>query len=155
MPGDFSIARHRCVKGNPPRKPARGLLAEWVHRLEERELLVHVLAGYEVKRIYCEYCPPIHLQQLKKALVSRDEAKRVEVVLDQFPARKISVKKLEDASRSIRRTSHEETLYAGLQFAEDFMRFRRDRRNYQHVVVLDGAHQSRSLGALPRTFARE
>jgi len=121
-------------EGEPAAETRAGLLEEWVHRLEERELLLHVLAGYELKRIYTEYCPPIHLQQLKKALVSRDEAKRVEQVLDQFPARKISVKKLEDGSRSIRRTSHDESIVAGLQFAEDFMRFRRDRRNYQHVV---------------------
>jgi len=110
------------------------LLEEWVHRLEERDLLFHVLASYDIRRIHGDYCPPIHLQQLKKAVVNRDEAKRVEQILDQYPARKISMKKLEDASRAIRRRSHQDTLEAGLQFAEDFMRLRRDRRNYQHVV---------------------
>ena len=110
------------------------LLEEWVHRLEERDLLFHVLASYEIRRIHGEYCPPIHLQQLKKALVNREEAKRVEQILEQFPARKISMKKLDDSSRAIRRRTHEETLAASLQFAEDLMRLRRDRRNYQHVV---------------------
>jgi hypothetical protein len=110
------------------------LLEEWVHRLGERDLLSHVLAGYEIRKIHGEYCPPIHLQQLKKALVNRDEARRVEQILEQFPARKISMKRLDDASRSIRRRTHEETLPVGLQFAEDFMRLRRDRRNYLHVV---------------------
>ncbi len=110
------------------------LLEEWVHRLEERDLVYHMLAGYEIRKIHGEYCPPIHLQQLKKALVSRDEAKRVEQILEQFPARKISMKKLDDASRGIRRRSHEETLAIGLQFAEDLMRLRRDRRNYHQVV---------------------
>jgi hypothetical protein len=121
-------------EGEPPAEMRARLLEEWVHRLEERELLVHVLAGYELRRIYSEYCPPIHLQQLKKALVSRDEVRRVELVLDQFPARKASSKKLEDASRAIRRSSRDESLAVGLQFAEDFMRLRRDRRNYHHVV---------------------
>jgi hypothetical protein len=111
------------------------LLEEWVHRLEERDLLFHVLAGYELRKIYVEYCPPIHLQQLKKALVNRDEAKRVEQILEQFPARKISLKKFEEASRAIRRRSHEETLAVGLQFVEDLMRLRRDRRNYQQVAA--------------------
>src|SRR5271155_5672075 len=92
------------------------LLEEWMHRLEERDLLFHLLA-------------------LKKALVNRDEAKRVETILEQFPARKISMKRLEDASRAIRRRSHEEQLSITLQFAEDFMRLRRDRRNYQHVAA--------------------
>jgi hypothetical protein len=111
------------------------LLAEWVHRLEERDLLFHVLAGYELRRIHSDYCPPVHLQQLKKALVSRDEAKRVETILEQFPARKISMKRLDDASRAIRRRSHDETLAIALQFAEDLMRLRRDRRNYQQVAA--------------------
>jgi hypothetical protein len=111
------------------------LLEEWVHRMEEHDLLFHVLASYELRRIYSDYCPPIHLQQLKKALVNRDEAKRVERIIEQFPARKISMKKLDDGSRAIRRRSHEETLAVGRQFAEDLMRLRRDRRNYQLVAA--------------------
>jgi len=110
------------------------LLEEWVHRLEERDLLFHVLAGYELRKIYSDYCPPIHLQQLKKALVNREEQKRVERVLEQFPARKISMKRLDDASRAVRRRTHEETLGVARQFAEDLMRLRRDRRNYQRVA---------------------
>ena len=118
-----------------PAETRAQLLEEWVHRLEERDLLFHVLAGYELRKISSEYCPPVHLQQLKKALVNRDEVKRVEHILEQFPARKISIKRLDDAARSIRRRSHEETLATGLQFAEDFMRLRRDRRNYQQVAA--------------------
>jgi len=110
------------------------LLEEWVHRLEERDLLFHVLAGYELRRIGSEYSPPIHLQQLKKALVYREEAKRVAQILEKFPARKVSMKKLEESSRGIRRRTVQETLTLGLQFAEDLMRLRRDRRNYQQVL---------------------
>ena len=44
------------------------------------------------------------------------------------------MKRLDDASRAIRRRSHEETLATALQFAEDLMRLRRDRRNYQQVA---------------------
>jgi hypothetical protein len=111
------------------------LLEEWIHRLEERDLLFHVLAGYELRKIAAEYCPPIHLQQLKKALVVRDEAKRVTQILEKFPARKVSMKKFEQSSRAIRRRSTQETLAIGLQFAEDLMRLRRDRRNYLQVAA--------------------
>jgi len=111
------------------------LLEEWVHRLEERDLLFHVLAGYELRRIASEYCPPIHLQQLKKALVYREEAKRVAQILEKFPARNVSMKRLEESSRGIRRRTVQETLTLGLQFAEDLMRLRRDRRNYQQVAA--------------------
>ncbi|MGB0034501.1 MAG: hypothetical protein WBP79_03405 [Candidatus Acidiferrales bacterium] len=122
-------------EGEAPAETRAQLLEEWTHRLEERDLLFHVLASYELKKISAEYCPPVHLQQLKKALVNRDEAKRVERILEQFPARKISIKHLEEGSRAIRRRTREETLTVGLQFAEDFMRLRRDRRNYQQVVA--------------------
>jgi hypothetical protein len=122
-------------EGEPAPFARARLLEEWVHRLEERDLLFHVLAGYELPKVAAEYCPPIHLQQLKKALVNRDEARRVEQILEQFPARKVSMKKFEEASRAIRRRSHEETLAIGLQFAEDLMRLRRDRRNYQQVAA--------------------
>jgi hypothetical protein len=122
-------------EGENARQTRSQLLEEWFHRLEERDLLFHVLAGYELRRIYADYCPPIHLQALKKALVNRDEAKRVETILEQFPARKISMKRLDDASRAIRRRTREEQLATVLQFAEDLMRLRRDRRNYQHVAA--------------------
>ena len=131
---DAQFAQSGSGGAGTPEACAR-LLEEWVHRLEERDLLMHVLAGYELRKIASDYSPPIHLQQMKKALVSRDEAKRVEAILEQFPARKISMKRLEESSRAIRRRSHEETLAVGLQFAEDLMRLRRDRRNYQQVAA--------------------
>jgi hypothetical protein len=120
--------------GSPAETRAH-LLEEWVHRLEERDLLFHVLAGYELRKIAGDYCPPVHLQQLKKAVVNREEAKRVAQILEKFPARKVSMKKLEESSRAIRRRTAQETLAVGLQFAEDLMRLRRDRRNYQQVAA--------------------
>ncbi len=145
-----------AAESDVPPETRQRLLDEWVHRLEERDLVYHMLAGYEIRRIYAEYCPPIHLQQLKKALVSREEAKRVEQILEQFPARKISMKKLDDASRGIRRRTHEETLPVGLQFAEDLMRLRRDRRNYHLVVgAMDRINLVRSEHSRQLSFANK
>jgi len=121
--------------GEAPPETRERLLREWVNRLDERDLLAHVFAGYELRQIYMDYSPPVHLQQLKKALVVREETKRVEQVLAQFPARKFSLKKLEDSARAIRRIPPEEIPAIALRFAEDFTRLRRDRRNYQHVVA--------------------
>jgi hypothetical protein len=120
--------------GQAPPEVHAQLREEWMHRLEERDLLFHVLAGYELRKIYADYCPPIHLQQLKKAIVHREEQKRMATILEQFPARKISMKRLEEASRAVRRRTHQETLATCIQFAEDLMRLRRDRRNYQQVA---------------------
>jgi class 3 adenylate cyclase len=112
------------------------LLEEWHHRLEEKDLLGYVLASYEVCNLSNDFCPPVHLQQLRRALLSRDELKRVEKVLSQFPARNFSLKRIEEASKALKRYSHEESKATALRFAQDLMRLRRDRRNYQHVVAL-------------------
>lgn len=111
------------------------LLEELIARLERHEILLHVLASYEVRNLHLEYSPPIHLQQLRKSLVSREEFKRVEEILKQFPARQFSVKKLEEAARRLRRYSHEEQRALVLRFAEDFMRLRRDLSDYQRAVA--------------------
>src|ERR1700728_1092378 len=49
------------------------------------------------------YSPPVHLQQLRKALVSKEEMKRVEGILKQVPARQLALKPIEDLSKKLRR----------------------------------------------------
>ena len=66
------------------------LLAQLTQRLEERELMLHILASYEIRPIAENFCPPVHLQQLRKALVTKEEAKRVEEMLKQVPAKRLS-----------------------------------------------------------------
>jgi hypothetical protein len=111
------------------------LLEEWIARLEQRDLLVHILASYQLRNICHDYCPPIHLQQLKKAMVSREEYKRVEDILKQFPARQYSMQRIEELSKKIRKTPKEEVRTVAIRFAEDFMRFRRDIRNYEKLTT--------------------
>ncbi len=111
------------------------LLEEFVSRLEQSDLVVHILASYQLRNICHDYCPPIHLQQLKKALVSRGEYKRVEDVLKQFPARQYSMQRIDDLAKKIRKTPREEIRVVALRFAEDFMRLRRDTRNYDRLTA--------------------
>ena len=74
------------------------LLTRLLDRLEQYEMLFHVLASYEVRPIASEYCPPLHLQQLRRALVSKDELKQVERVIKQVPAKKLSLRTIEEVS---------------------------------------------------------
>jgi hypothetical protein len=108
-------------------------LEEWVARLEQRDLLMHVLASYELRNIYHDYCPPVHLQQLKKGLVFREDLERVAEILKQFPARRFSIERIEGLAKKIRRYPREEARAVALRFAEDFMRLRRDLRNYERL----------------------
>jgi len=111
------------------------MLDEWVARLEQRDLLIHILATYQLRNISLDYCPPIHLQQLKKALVSREEFKHVEDILKQFPARQFSTQRIDELAKKIRRATREEIRAVALRFAEDFMRLRRDIRNYERLTA--------------------
>ena len=145
-----------------PRGPAAELrarlLEDLVVRLEQRGLLIHILASYQLRNICHDYCPPIHLQQLKKALVSREEFKRVEDILKQFPAREYSSQRIDQLSKKIRKTPREEARAVALRFAEDFMRLRRDTRNFERLcaamerINLVRNERTRSLSMMNRTL---
>jgi hypothetical protein len=111
------------------------LLVQLLERLEQHEILYHVLASYEIRPIASDYCPPVHLQQLRKALVSKDEMKQVEQVIKQVPAKKLSLKVIEELSKKIRRYSREEMQGFVLKFANDFLRLRRDLRDAEHLTT--------------------
>jgi hypothetical protein len=130
------------------------LLSRLRQRLEQHEVLFHILAGYEIRAIAAQFHPPLHLQQLRKALVSKDELKRVEQVLKQVHAKQLSAKPIEDLSRKIRRYSHDETEALVLRFAVDFLRLRRELRDADHLTTcmerinLVSTEQSRDLSRL-------
>src|SRR5882762_6167864 len=111
------------------------LLAQLLDRLELQEVLYHILASYEIQPIASDYCPPVHLQQLRKALVSKDELKQVEQVIKHVPAKKLSLKAIEELSKKIRRYSREEKQTFVLRFANDFLRLRRDLRDAEHLTT--------------------
>ncbi|HTZ46108.1 MAG TPA: hypothetical protein VMH20_00850 [Verrucomicrobiae bacterium] len=108
-------------------------LAQLSGLFEANELTAHILASYEIRPVATDFCPPVHLQQLKKALVSREEAQRVEALLKQVPARRLSMKPIEELAKRVRRYSREETQTMMLKFAVDFMRLRRDSRDAEHL----------------------
>jgi hypothetical protein len=134
------------------------LLDEFVARLEQKDILYSVIATYEVRNLHVEYSPPVHLQQLRRALVSREEFKRVEEILKQFPTRQYSMKALEEAARRLRRCTREEQRTLVMRFAEDFMRLRRDFTDYQRVIAamervnLVRAERTREVSKLNRTL---
>jgi len=120
--------------GEAPEARERRLDA-WLARLEERGLLIHVLASYQLRNVYRDFCPPLHLQQLKRALVAREDLESVAKILNQFPARGFSLERIEAAAKAVRRYSREEARTVAMRFAEDFMRLRRDLRNYERLTA--------------------
>jgi hypothetical protein len=123
-------------QASPEQAPLRTqLLGRLLDRLEQHEVLYHVLASYEIRAIAAEYSPPVHLQQLRKALVSKEEMKRVEQVLKQVPAKQLSLKPIEELSKKIRKYSREEMQALVLRFATDFLKLRRDLRDAEHLTT--------------------
>ncbi|HET7205216.1 MAG TPA: hypothetical protein VFI95_01425 [Terriglobales bacterium] len=121
--------------GGPNPGEQTRLLAQLVDRLEQQDVLYHVLASYEIRPIAKDYCPPVHLQQLRKAVVSKEELKQVEQVLKHVPAKQLSLKPIEELARKIRRYSREEMQSLVLRFATDFLRLRRDLRDAEHLTT--------------------
>src|SRR5256712_6445950 len=111
------------------------LLAQLLDRLEQYEILYHVLASYEIRPSASDYCPPGHLQQLRKALVSKEELKQIEQVIKHVPAKKWSLKTIEELSKKIRRYSREEMQTFVLRFATDFLHLRRDLHDADHLTT--------------------
>jgi hypothetical protein len=111
------------------------MLGQLVSKLETRDVLLSVLASYEIRAIVDQFCPPVHLQQLRKAVVSKEEAKRVEEILRQVPAKRLTMKPVEEISKKIRRYSRDETQMQVLRFAQDFLRLHRDLRDAEHVAA--------------------
>jgi len=129
----------RLFDASPAEEPERALraklLGQLTNRLEERELTVHILASYEIRPIATDFCPPVHLQQLRKALVSKEESKRVEELLKQVPAKRLTMKPIEELTKRIRRYSRDEIQATVLKFALDFFRLRHDLYDAEHVAA--------------------
>ncbi len=115
-------------------------LANWVDLLEREKLLEHIVASYEVVPLLAEYSPRINAQQLKNALISREERARVEKLVAEHG--KVSS---ENLFAAVQRVSGcrgvERTKMAG-RFLRDFMRYHRDLRR---LAALTGALDSVNL----------
>src|SRR5260370_38126825 len=64
-------------------KAQRALLAAWLETLEREGMMEHVIASYEVVALLAQYWPQIHAQQLKNALISKEEYNRVIMLLEE------------------------------------------------------------------------
>ncbi len=81
-------AQELAAGGAPDDSTPRGkgqkvLLAAWLEALERENVMENVVASYEAVPLLAQYSPPINAQQLKNALISRTERKRVETLLEE------------------------------------------------------------------------
>lgn len=116
-------------EGTPRGKAQRALLNEWLETLKQASVMNHVIASYEVVPLLGEYAPLINPQQLKNALISRTERKRVERLLEEHG--KISPERLHAAVKKQKSYNSFERAKISGRFLSDFMRLHRDVRRLE------------------------
>jgi hypothetical protein len=113
----------------PEERAQKTRLAAWQGLLDREKLMEYVVASYEAVPLLAEYSPRINAQQLKNALISREERTRVEkLILEQG---KVSRDSLQAAVQRVAGCKGAERGKIAARFLRDFMRYHRDLRNLE------------------------
>jgi hypothetical protein len=131
-------------------------LQMWTDLLEREELMDYAIASYEVVPVLSEYSPRINPQQLKHALVSRQERERVEKLIEEHG--KLTCESLYSAMARVAGCAGAERSRIAARFLRDFMRYHRDLRRLEALnsaldsVNLVGNQKIRDLSAMNGTL---
>ena len=111
----------------------------WLEILEREKVIDHILAGYEVLPLLPEYAPRINAQQLKNALISKEECGRVERLIEDYG--KLSATRLSTAVERVENCHGPERAKVAVRFLRDFLRYHRDFRRLGALnAVMDGVN---------------
>ena len=143
-------------EATPKGKIQKNILHTWVDLLEQENVIENVIASYEVVPLLSQYSPPINPQQLKNALISRTERKRVETLLEEHG--KISPAQMHVAVKKVENCKGAERAKVAGRFFGDFTRYHRDFRRMEAVFsALDSVNvivneKFRELSAINNTL---
>ena len=140
----------------PEERARKTRLAAWLALLDREKLMEYVVASYEAVPLLAEYSPRINAQQLKNALISREERVRVEkLIVEQG---KVSRDSLQAAVQRVAACKGAERNKVAARFLRDFMRYHRDLRNLDALrsamdnVNLIANEKMRQLSAMNGTL---
>jgi len=143
-------------ESTPEERAQKTRLAAWLGLLDREKLMEYVVASYEAVPLLAEYSPRINAQQLKNALISREERTRVEkLILEQG---KVSRDSLQAAVQRVASCRGAERGKVAARFLRDFMRYHRDLRNLEALrsamdnVNLIANDKMRQLSAMNGTL---
>ncbi|HEV2114274.1 MAG TPA: hypothetical protein VGR50_08990 [Terriglobales bacterium] len=154
--GQELVAGGSPDESTPRGRAQKALLGAWVELLERHNVMEHVIASYEVVPLLGEYSPPINAQQLKNALISRTERKRVEGLLQEQG--RLSTDNLNAAVKRVDACKGAERAKIAGRFLGDFIRYHRDLRRLEAVAsAMDGINvianeKLRQLSAINNTL---
>jgi hypothetical protein len=140
----------------PNGKVQKALLNAWAELLEREGVMGNVIASYETVPLLTQYSPPINPQQMKNALISREERKRVETLLEEHG--KLSPAGLHAAVKRVEGCKPAERAKVAGRFFADFTRYHRDLRRMETVMAVMenvnvlGNQRFRELSAINNTL---
>jgi hypothetical protein len=108
--------------------------------LEDAGVLDYIIASYEVVPLLAEYSPRINAQQLKNALISREERDRVERLIAEHG--RLSADSLHGAAGRVASCRSADRAKVAGRFLRDLLRYHRDLRRLE---ALNGAMDSVNL----------
>ena len=121
------------AEGSPAQKERRQKLYEM---LEKAGTCSYILASYQMRALYKDFCPPLNPHQLKCALVEKSSWKELEAATRQFPARSFPMEKLAKLAGWVRRSRFKEAEPYLARFVRDFMRLQQDFQHYNLLSAL-------------------
>jgi hypothetical protein len=131
-------------------------LGLWTECLESEGILDYIIASYEVIPLLAEYAPRINAQQLKNALISREERERVEKLIEEHGTQ--SADSLYAAGSRVSGCRGGERARVAARFLHDLLRYHRDLRRLEVLnsaldsVNLIGNQKMRELSAMNDTL---
>lgn len=143
-------------ESTPEGRSQKTRLAAWTTLLEDAGVMDYVIASYEVVPLLAEYSPRINAQQLKNALISREERDRVEKLIADHG--RLSLDSLYAAAGRVASCRSADRAKVAGRFLRDFLRYNRDLRRMETLngvmdsVNLIGNAKLRELSAMNGTL---
>ncbi|MBI1740839.1 MAG: hypothetical protein HYR57_08160, partial [Candidatus Koribacter versatilis] len=104
----------------------------WTRMLQKEAVLPHVIASYEAVALLGEYAPRVNPQQLKNALISREECNRVEKIIAEG---RLSADRLHAAVGRVGSCRSAERARIAARLLRDVLCYHRDRRGLEAITA--------------------
>jgi len=116
---------------SPDSRERRDRLEVWTRILQKEDVLPYVIASYEAVGLLGEYAPRVNPQQLKNALISREESERVEKIIDES---RLSADRLHAAVGRVSSMRGAERNRTAARLLRDLFCYHRDRRGLEAIT---------------------
>ncbi|MBW2449333.1 MAG: hypothetical protein JRE92_02760 [Deltaproteobacteria bacterium] len=121
------------------------LLNFFYKKFNKAGLMKRIVAFYEMKSVYLEYCPPLSPHQVLQFLIQPKQRKNIASQLSRlkgFYGKPFSLVPLKKKIADLRKMSIQEKKKCLIQFLNDFARYHRD---FQNFLMLEAAMDSINL----------